>query len=133
MAETLADAFLHATELHRKIGQKKAAIQRAESLLGVATDAVIEARGQTSRAQSIAEQCIGAALQADAQRDEMAATAAVLQQKGQFLEHEARKEIDAANGRANHLGAILGQVTLERDKLIGELNNFKAERAAQDL
>ena len=66
LAETRADTFTQATELHRELGNKKAEIQRAESLLGVATDAVIEARGQTSRTQSVAEQCIGAALQADA-------------------------------------------------------------------
>ena len=50
MAETFADTFLQATELHRELGNKKAEIQRKEFLLEAAVEAVTEARGQSARA-----------------------------------------------------------------------------------
>ena len=36
MAETLAETFVHGTELIRQLGQEKAEIQQAETMLGAA-------------------------------------------------------------------------------------------------
>ena len=55
MAESLADTFLHASELQQELSIKKAEIQRAEAELIAAADAVIEARGETARARAIGE------------------------------------------------------------------------------
>ena len=55
----------------------------------------------------------------------MAAVAATLQQKGQFLEQEAHNHIAVLNDRILQLCSTLNQVISERDDL-------KASRAVQD-
>jgi chromosome segregation ATPase len=67
-----------------------------------------------------------AALQAENQRDEAAAAAALLQQKGQYLEQEAFKEVHILTDRIQQLMAALSKVAGERD-------HIKAEFAAQNL
>ena len=61
MAETLADTFMHATEINCQLGEKKAELLRAEMMLRAASQELTEARGQASRAQSIAERFQSAA------------------------------------------------------------------------
>ena len=79
MAENLADTFLHATELLQQLDRKKAEMQRADAELNAAADAVIEARGQTARAQSVGEQPHAAAVQAVQEKEEIAGVGADLQ------------------------------------------------------
>ena len=67
-----------------------------------------------------------AALQAESQRDEAAAAAAPMQQKGQYLEQEAFKKAQILKERIQQLMAALSQVAGERD-------HIKVEFAVQNL
>ena len=118
LAETLADTFWQASDLHNDLVRKRAEIQRAKIELTAIADAVIAARSETSRAPSIVNPCFDAALYSESQWAEIAATAEVLRQQDRSLEQAARDEIASLNGRIGNLEAALSQAFAERDGLL---------------